>query len=70
MTALAAQSVPVSGMIVPVTGMDIPEMGTKAANPPPAIAPAALADVLFTPVQQRVLACCSASRGAATRAPS
>ena len=55
MNALAAQGVPVSGMIVPVTGMDIPEMGTKAANPPPAIAPAALADVLFTPVQQRVL---------------
>lgn len=55
MTALAAQEVPVSGMIVPVTGMSIPEMGTKAANPPPATAPTALADVLFTPVQQRVL---------------
>src|SRR5690606_7674577 len=55
LTAQAAQGVPVSGMIVPVTGMSIPEMGTKAANPPPAAAPTALADVLFTPVQQRVL---------------
>lgn len=55
MTALAAQGVPVSGMIVPVTGMDIPDMGTKAASPMPAPAPTALADVLFTPVQQRVL---------------
>lgn len=55
MTALAAQGIPVSGMIVPVTGIGIPRMGTKVANPPPATASTALADVLFTPVQQRVL---------------
>jgi predicted nucleotidyltransferase len=42
-------------MIVPVTGMSILDLGTKIANPPPAAAPTALADVLFTPVQQRVL---------------
>lgn len=55
MTSLAAQTVPVSGMIVPVMGMRLPDMGTKAANPPPVAAPTALAEVLFTPVQQRVL---------------
>ena len=39
---------------VPELGTIIPAMGTPEANPPPA-APTALADVLFTPVQQRVL---------------
>ena len=39
---------------VPELGTIIPEMGTPEAKPPPA-APTALADVLFTPVQQRVL---------------
>ena len=39
---------------VPEMGTIIPEMGTPEAKPPPA-APTALADVLFTPVQQRVL---------------
>ena len=55
MTDLAAQSIPVSGMIVPITGMSIPNVGPKAANSLAAIAPTALAEVLFTPVQQRVL---------------
>ena len=36
-------------------GIKIPKIGTKAGDPSPAIAPTALADVLFTPVQQRVL---------------
>ena len=48
MIALAALDVPVSGM-------GIPRLGTKAANPPPAVAPIVLADVLFTLLQQRVL---------------
>jgi predicted nucleotidyltransferase len=55
MTGPAAQIIPVSGMIVPIMGMRFPDMGTKAANPPPVAAPTALAEVLFTPVQQRVL---------------
>lgn len=54
-TAQYATHVPVSGMIVPVLGMSIPSMGTKTATPPPPAAPTALAEVLFTPVQQRVL---------------
>jgi predicted nucleotidyltransferase len=39
---------------VPKLGTIIPALGTLEANPPPP-APTALADVLFTPVQQRVL---------------
>jgi predicted nucleotidyltransferase len=39
---------------VPALGTVVPIMGMKSANPPPP-APTALADVLFTPVQQRVL---------------
>ena len=39
---------------VPELGTIIPAMGTPEAKPPPP-APTALADVLFTPVQQRVL---------------
>ena len=55
MTGPAAQGIPISGMIVPVMGMSLPTMGTKTAHPPPVSAPTALAEVLFTPVQQRVL---------------
>lgn len=43
-----------SGTIVPVSGMIVPIMGKKAASHTPP-APTGLADVLFTPVQQRVL---------------
>jgi hypothetical protein len=44
----------VSWSHIPELGTIIPSMGTrKASSPPPA--PTALADVLFTPVQQRVL---------------
>lgn len=39
---------------VPTKGMIVPNMGTDTRAPPPP-APTALADVLFTPVQQRVL---------------
>jgi len=39
---------------IPKRGTIIPDMGTRGADPPPP-APTALADVLFTPVQQRVL---------------
>lgn len=39
---------------VPNSGTIVPDMGTQKPQPPPA-APTALADVLFTPVQQRVL---------------
>jgi predicted nucleotidyltransferase len=39
---------------IPELGTIIPDMGTREASSPPP-APTALADVLFTPVQQRVL---------------
>lgn len=55
MTGPATQIVPISGTIVPVMGVRLPDMGTKSANPPLIAAPTALAEVLFTPVQQRVL---------------
>ena len=44
-------------MIVPIKGMIVPVMGTKASkgNAPAAPVATGLADVLFTPVQQRVL---------------
>ncbi len=55
MSGSVAQDVPVLGMIVPDMGMRFPEMGTKAASSPPTNTPTALAEVLLTPVQQRVL---------------
>ena len=42
-------------MIVPEMGTTIPKKGTKSAGPSPGPAPTSLADVLFSPVQQRVL---------------
>jgi predicted nucleotidyltransferase len=42
--------------IVPVLGMIIPEMGKKSQQPLVEAARSGIADVLFTPVQQRVLA--------------
>lgn len=53
--ALKSNPVPSVGWpVIPIVGTIIPEMGTQSTKPPPP-APTALADVLFTPVQQRVL---------------
>lgn len=52
---LTADSVPSGAWpCIPQMGTIIPDMGTPQADSPPP-APTALADVLFTPVQQRVL---------------
>ncbi len=55
MTAQTVRAVPASGAIVPNSGMIVPVMGKQAANQVVPPAPTGLADVLFTPVQQRVL---------------
>ena len=58
----AAKNIPMAGIFVPVYGIIIPIMGTKKRDTPntptdktPPSVPTGLADVLFTPVQQRVL---------------
>lgn len=48
------ERLPLGWSCVPELGTIIPSMGTSEAKSPPP-APTALADVLFTPVQQRVL---------------
>lgn len=54
MTAVVAEQISALHPIVPISGMIVPVMGkTVTKQTPPA--PTGLADVLFTPVQQRVL---------------
>jgi hypothetical protein len=55
MTACGQPIAPRPQQFVPISGMIIPDMGTKGVHTPAPPAPTALADVLFTPVQQRVL---------------
>lgn len=51
----AGRGVPKAGMIVPESGMMVSMKPAKSARKGTASAPTGLADVLFTPVQQRVL---------------
>lgn len=54
-TALTRQNTPKAGAVVPKSGMIVPLKRMKTADKPIPSAPTRLADVLFTPVQQRVL---------------